>query len=103
MIGIAPLSYYLILSVVLFSIGAIGFLVKKNPLIMFMCVEIMLNSANLAFVAFSRYLNNIDGQVIVFFIMTIAAAEVVVGLAIIVAIFRSRATVDVDEVNALRG
>jgi NADH-quinone oxidoreductase subunit K len=102
-IGVAPLSYYLILSVVLFSIGAIGFLVKKNPLIMFMCVEIMLNSANLAFVAFSRYLNNIDGQVIVFFIMTIAAAEVVVGLAIIVAIFRSRATVDVDEVNALRG
>ena len=103
MIGVAPLSDYLILSVVLFSIGAIGFLVKKNPLIMFMCVEIMLNSANLAFVAFSRYLNNIDGQVIVFFIMTIAAAEVVVGLAIIVAIFRSRATVDVDEVNALRG
>jgi NADH-quinone oxidoreductase subunit K len=102
-IEIAPLSYYLILSVVLFTIGAIGFLVKKNPLIMFMSVEIMLNSANLAFVAFSRYLNNIDGQVIVFFIMTIAAAEVVVGLAIIVAIFRSRATVDVDEVNALRG
>ena len=103
MIEIAPLSYYLILSVVLFTIGAIGFLVKKNPLIMFMSVEIMLNSANLAFVAFSRYLNNVDGQVIVFFIMTIAAAEVVVGLAIIVAIFRSRATVDVDEVNALRG
>jgi NADH-quinone oxidoreductase subunit K len=102
-IEIAPLSYYLILSVVLFTIGAIGFLVKKNPLIMFMSVEIMLNSANLAFVAFSRYLNNIDGQVIVFFIMTIAAAEVVVGLAIIVAIFRTRATVDVDEVNALRG
>ena len=103
MIGVAPLSYYLILSVVLFTIGAIGFLVKKNPLIMFMSVEIMLNAANLAFVAFSRYLNNIDGQVIVFFIMTIAAAEVVVGLAIIVAIFRTRATVDVDEVNALRG
>ncbi len=103
MIQVAPLPYYLILSGVLFTIGAIGFLVKKNPLIMFMSVEIMLNSANLAFVAFSRYLNQIDGQVIVFFIMTIAAAEVVVGLAIIVAIFRSRATVDVDEVNALRG
>jgi NADH-quinone oxidoreductase subunit K len=102
-ITVAPLSYYLVLSIVLFSIGAIGFLVKKNPLIMFMCVEIMLNSANLAFVAFSRYLNNIDGQVIVFFIMTIAAAEVVVGLAIIVAIFRTKATIDVDEVNALRG
>jgi NADH-quinone oxidoreductase subunit K len=99
----APLPYYLILSVVLFTIGTIGFCTRKNPLIMFMSVEIMLNSANLAFVAFSRYLNVIDGQVIVFFIMTIAAAEVVVGLAIIVAIFRSRATIDVDEVNALHG
>ena len=76
---------------------------QKNPLRMFMSVELMLNSANLAFVAFSRYLNVIDGQVIVFFIMTVAAAEVVVGLAIIVAIFRSRASIDVDEVNALRG
>ena len=102
-ISAAPLSYYLILSTVLFTIGAIGFCTRKNPLIMFMSVEIMLNSANLVFVAFSRYLNTIDGQVIVFFIMTIAAAEVVVGLAIIVAIFRSRATVDVDEVSALRG
>src|ERR1051325_9134083 len=99
----APLVYYLTLSAVLFTIGTIGFCTRKNPLIMFMSVELMLNSANLAFVAFSRYLNVIDGQVIVFFIMTIAAAEVVVGLAIIVAIFRSRATIDVDEVNALRG
>ena len=99
----APLAYYLTLSVVLFTIGTIGFCTRKNPLVMFMSVEIMLNSANLAFVAFSRYLNVIDGQVIVFFIMTIAAAEVVVGLAIIVAIFRSRATIDVDEVNALHG
>ena len=99
----APLSYYLLLSAVLFTIGTIGFCTRKNPLIMFMSVEIMLNSANLAFVAFSRYLNAIDGQVIVFFIMTVAAAEVVVGLAIIVAIFRSRATIDVDEVNALHG
>ena len=72
----APLSYYLLLSVVLFTLGVIGFLKNKNPLIMFMSVEIMLNSANLAFVAFSRYLNAIDGQVIVFFIMTIAAAEI---------------------------
>jgi NADH-quinone oxidoreductase subunit K len=99
----APLAYYLTLSAVLFTIGTIGFCTRKNPLIMFMSVEIMLNSANLAFVAFSRYLNVIDGQVIVFFIMTVAAAEVVVGLAIIVAIFRSRATIDVDEVNALHG
>lgn len=103
MIELAPLPYYLILSGVLFTIGVVGFCVRKNPLIMFMSVEIMLNAANLAFVAFSRYLDLIDGQVIVFFIMTVAAAEVVVGLAIIVAIFRSRATIDVDEVNALRG
>lgn len=103
MIEIAPLPYYLLLSVVLFTIGAIGFCVRKNPLIMFMSVEVMLNSANLAFVAFSRYLGLIDGQVIVFFIMAVAAAEVVVGLAIIVALFRSRASIDVDEVNVLRG
>jgi NADH-quinone oxidoreductase subunit K len=102
-IGLVPLPYYLILSGVLFTIGVVGFCVRKNPLVMFMSVEIMLNAANLAFVAFSRYLNVIDGQVIVFFIMTVAAAEVVVGLAIIVAIFRSRASIDVDEVNALRG
>ena len=99
----APISYYLILSGVLFSIGVIGFCINKNPLVMFMSVEMMLNSANLAFVAFSRYLNVIDGQVIVFFIMTVAAAEVVVGLAIIVAIFRTRSSIDVDELNALRG
>ena len=103
MIEIAPLPYYLLLSVVLFTIGAIGFCVRKNPLIMFMSVEVMLNSANLAFVAFSRYLGIVDGQVIVFFIMAVAAAEVVVGLAIIVALFRSRASIDVDEVNVLRG
>jgi NADH-quinone oxidoreductase subunit K len=102
-IELAPLPYYLVLSGVLFTIGVVGFCVRKNPLVMFMSVEIMLNAANLAFVAFSRYLNLIDGQVIVFFIMTVAAAEVVVGLAIIVAIFRSRASIDVDEVNALRG
>jgi NADH-quinone oxidoreductase subunit K len=103
LIGLVPLPYYLILSAVLFTIGVVGFCVRKNPLVMFMSVEIMLNAANLAFVAFSRYLNAIEGQVIVFFVMTVAAAEVVVGLAIIVAIFRSRATIDVDEVSALRG
>ena len=99
----APLTYYLILSVVLFTIGTIGFCTRKNPLIMFMSVEIMLNSANLAFVAFSRYLNVIDGQVIVFFIMTIAAAEVVVGLAIIVAIFRRRRGTTADDLKVLEG
>jgi NADH-quinone oxidoreductase subunit K len=100
---IAPLSYYLIVSAVLFTIGVVGVLVRKNPLVMFMAIELMFNAANLTFVAFARYLNLLDGQVIALLVMTIAAAEVVVGLAIIVAIFRSRASIDVDEVSALHG
>src|SRR5712692_10168424 len=96
-------NHYLILSAVIFSIGAIGVLVRRNPLIMFMSIELMLNAANLAFVAFARYLNNLDGQVIVFIVLTVAAAEVAVGLAIIVAVFRARATVNVDEANSLKG
>lgn len=99
----APLSYYFILSAILFTTGVIGVLIRKNPLIMFMSIELMLNAANLSFASFARYQNNLSGQVIAFFIMTVAAAEVVVGLAIIVAIFRSRASVDVDDVNTLRG
>ena len=100
---VAPLSYYLILSALLFTVGVIGVLVRRNPLVMFMSVELMLNAANLTFVAFSRYLNSFDGQVFVFFIMTIAAAEVAVGLAIIVAIFRTKATIDVDQIAVLKG
>lgn len=100
---IAPLSFYLILSAVLFTVGAVGVLVRKNPLVMFMCVELMLNAANLSFVAFARYLGSVAGQVFVFFVMTIAAAEVVVGLAIIVTIYRSKANVDVDEMSTLKG
>lgn len=96
-------NHYLILSAVLFSIGTIGVLIRRNPLIMFMSIELMLNAANLAFVAFARYLNNLDGQVIVFIVLTVAAAEVAIGLAIIVAVFRARATVDVDEANSLKG
>ncbi len=96
-------NHYLILSAVLFSIGATGVLIRRNPLIMFMSIELMLNAANLAFVAFSRYLNNLDGQVIVFIVLTVAAAEVAIGLAIIVAVFRARATVDVDEASGLKG
>lgn len=96
-------NHFLILSAVLFSIGAIGVLVRRNPLIMFMSIELMLNAANLAFVAFARYLNNLDGQVIVFIVLTVAAAEVAIGLAIIVAVFRARATVDVDEASGLKG
>ncbi len=96
-------NHFLILSGVLFSIGALGVLIRRNPLIMFMSIELMLNAANLAFVAFSRYLNNLDGQVIVFVVLTVAAAEVAIGLAIIVAVFRARATVDVDEASGLKG
>jgi len=99
----APLSYYFILSAVLFTIGVVGVLVRKNPLVMFMSIELMLNAANLSFAAFARYRNELSGQVIAFFVMTVAAAEVVVGLAIIVSIFRSRATVDVDVVSTLKG
>jgi NADH-quinone oxidoreductase subunit K len=96
-------NHFLILSAILFSLGTLGVLLRRNPLIMFMSIELMLNSVNLAFVAFSRFLQNLDGQVIVFLVLTVAAAEVAVGLAIIVALFRSRATVDVDVVNELKG
>lgn len=99
---LAPLPYYLILSALLFTIGIFGFLFRKNPLIMFMSIELMLNAANLTFVSFARYLGSLNGQVIVFFVMTIAAAEVVVGLAIIVSIFRARASIDVDEIHLLK-
>jgi NADH-quinone oxidoreductase subunit K len=99
----APLSYYFILSAVLFTTGVVGVLVRKNPLIIFMSIELMLNAANLSFVSFARFRNLLSGQVIAFFVITVAAAEVVVGLAIIVAIFRTRATVDVDEITTLRG
>ncbi len=100
---IAPVSYYLVLSGVLFTIGVLGVLVRKNPLVMFMSIELMLNSANLAFVALSYNFRNVDGQVIAFFVMTMAAAEVVVGLAIISSIFRIRVNIDVDEVSSLKG
>lgn len=98
-----PLPAYLIVSGILFVIGVVGVLVRRNALIIFMCIELMLNAGNLALVAFARHLNNIDGQVLVFFVMTIAAAEVAVGLAIIVNVFRARETVYVDEVNLLKG
>jgi NADH-quinone oxidoreductase subunit K len=87
---------------VLFSIGAIGVLVRRNAIVVFMCVELMLNAANLAFVAFSKMNGNLNGQVIAFFVMVVAAAEVVVGLAIIVQIFRTRRSVSIDEPNLLK-
>ncbi len=98
-----PLNHFLILSAILFSIGAIGVLIRRNPLILFMSIELMLNAVNLTFVAFSRYLGNLDGQVFVFLVLTVAAAEVAIGLALIVAMFRARATVNVDEANSLKG
>ncbi|MBI4495502.1 MAG: NADH-quinone oxidoreductase subunit NuoK [Deltaproteobacteria bacterium] len=97
-----PLSSYLILSAVLFSVGVIGFLLRRNAIILFMSIELMLNGANLAFVAFSRFLGSMDGQIFVFFVMAVAAAEAAVGLAIIMALFRTRRTVDVDEVNLMK-
>ncbi len=95
--------HYAILAAILFAIGAIGVLVRRNPLVMFMGVELMLNAVNLTFVAFSSYLKNLDGQVFVFIVLTVAAAEVAVGLALIVSIFRARANVDVDEIDSLKG
>jgi len=98
-----PLSYYLAISAVLFSLGALGVLIRRNPLIIFMSVELMLNSANLAFVAFARSFNVLTGQIFVFFVMTVAAAEVAVGLALIVIIFRNKHSIDVDLMNNLKG
>ena len=94
---------YMILSAVLFAIGVVGVLVRRNPLIMFMCVELMLNAVNLTFVTFARMLNDIGGQVVVFFVLVVAAAEVVVGLAIIVSIFRRRHDATADDISLLRG
>ena len=96
-------DWYLALSVVLFSIGALGVLVRRNVLVMFMCVELMLNAANLAFVTFARTLNDIGGQVLVFFVLVVVAAEVVVGLGIVVAIFRRRTNATADDLHVMKG
>jgi NADH-quinone oxidoreductase subunit K len=96
------LSNYLIVSAVLFSIGTIGVLTRKNAIVVFMCIELMLNAVNLTFVAFSRHLGNLDGQIFVFFIMTVAAAEAAVGLAMMIAFFNNRESIDVDDVNLMK-
>jgi NADH-quinone oxidoreductase subunit K len=98
-----PVEYYLGLSIVLFSLGALGVLMRRNAIIIFMSVELMLNAANLAFVAFAAQYQQISGQIFVFFIMAVAAAEVAVGLALIVAIFQTKQSIDVDEINLLKG
>ena len=98
-----PTVNYLILSTILFTLGMIGVIVRRNGLVVFMSIELMLNAVNLSFVAFARQLGSIDGHIFVFFVMAIAAAEAAVGLALIIALFRHRTTVQVDEANVLKG
>ena len=98
-----PGAWYLTLAAILFVVGAVGLLVRRNVLVMFMCVELMLNAVNLTFVTFARMLDDIGGQVVVFFVLVVAAAEVVVGLGIIVSIFRRRAGATADDLHILKG
>ncbi len=97
-----PLSWYLILSAILFGLGCAGFLFRRNIITTFMCIELMLNAVNLTFIAFSHYLKQVDGNVFAFFVMVVAAAEAAVGLAIILSVFRNRATLQVDEVASMK-
>ena len=98
-----PGDWYLLLAAGLFSVGAVGVLVRRNVLVMFMCIELMLNAANLTFVTFARMLHDIGGQTLVFFVLVVAAAEVVVGLGIVVAVFRQRSSVTADDLHILKG
>ena len=98
-----PVQYYLGLSAVLFTLGALGVLIRRNAIVIFMSIELMLNASNLAFVAFARSHQALGGQIFVFFVMAVAAAEVAVGLALIVAIFRTKHSIDVDQMNSLKG
>ncbi len=96
------INFYLILALLLFSIGVIGVLTRRNAIVVFMCIELMLNSVNLVFVTFSSFLGNLNGQIFVFFIMSVAAAEAAVGLAIIIALYRNKSTINLDEINILK-
>jgi NADH-quinone oxidoreductase subunit K len=96
------LHNYLILSAILFAIGTVGVLTRRNAIVIFMCVEMMLNAVNLTFIAFSKYLGNMDGQIFVFFVMTVAAAEAAVGLALFIAFFKNRESIDVEDANLLK-
>ena len=98
-----PVNYYIILSAILFSIGVVGVLTRRNSLIIFMSIELMLNAANLAFVAFGTVIKSFSGQIFVFFVIAVAAAEVAVGLALIVEIFKSKRSIDVDQMSSLKG
>lgn len=97
-----PLPFYLGVSAILFAIGTVGVLTRRNAIVIFMCVELMLNAVNLTFIAFSRFLGKIDGQVFVFFIMTVAAAEAAVGLALMIAFYKNRESIDVEDVNLMK-
>ncbi len=97
-----PVSYYLTLSAIMFAVGCIGVMVRRNSIVVFMCLELMLNAVNLSFVAFSRALGNLDGQIAVFFVMVVAAAEAAVGLAIFIALFRVRKSVETNEAGELK-
>ena len=97
-----PLTHYLIFSATLFSIGVLGVLIRRNAIVVFMCVEIMLNAVNISLIAFDRYLNQHDGQIFSFMVMCVAAAEVSVGLAIVIALFRNKATINLDEINLMK-
>ena len=96
-------SFYLVLSAILFSMGVLGVLIRKNVIVIFMCIELMLNAANISLVAISRYYGTVDGQIYVFFVMTVAAAEAAVGLAIIISVFRSFYSVNIGDVQTLKG
>jgi NADH-quinone oxidoreductase subunit K len=98
-----PLSYYVILSLIVFMIGVVGVLIRRNLIVILLSIELMLNAANINFVAFSHYLQTITGQVFVFFVLTVAAAEVVVGLAIIIALYRGKSTIHVEDINRMKG
>jgi len=100
---VVPLSWYIILSAVMFSIGVFGFLARRNLIIMFISIELMLNSANISLVAFSHYLQSLNGQIMVFFVITVAAAEAAIGLAILIAFYKNNPTMKVDEINLLKG
>ncbi len=98
-----PIVYYLALAVVIFCLGIVGVLLRKNAIVVFMSLELMFNAANLVFITFANYYKLLDGQVLVIFVMTTAAAEVAIGLALMVTIFRSRGSIDVDQINSLKG
>ncbi len=97
-----PLSHYLIFSATLFSIGVLGVLIRRNAIVVFMCIEIMLNAVNVSLIAFDRYMNQHDGQIFSFMVICVAAAEVSVGLAIVIALFRNKPTVNLDELNLMK-